>query len=109
MSKNKLSTEERIKAVESYIQGIMGLSEVLRTYAIPKSTFEKWVHKYKCFGVSGLTRPKRNTAYTRETKEHAVEEYLSGKGSLLDICKKYKIHSDMATPHNGTRRFGARF
>ena len=48
MSKNKLSTEERIKAVESYIQGIMVLSEVLRTYAIPKSTFEKWVHKYKC-------------------------------------------------------------
>ena len=39
MSKNKLSTEERIKAVESYIQGIMGLSEVLRTYAIPKPTF----------------------------------------------------------------------
>ena len=94
MSKNKLSTEERIKAVESYIQGIMVLSEVLRTYAIPKSTFEKWVHKYKCFGVSGLTRQKRNTTYTRETKKHAVEEYLSGKGSLLDICKKYKIHSD---------------
>ena len=91
MSKNKLSTEERIKAVESYIQGIMVLSEVLRTYAIPKSTFEKWVHKYKCFGVSGLTRQKRNTTYTRETKKHAVEEYLSGKGSLLGICKNIKF------------------
>ena len=94
MSKNKLSTEERVKAVESYILGIMGWGEVLRTYAIPKSTFEKWVHRYKCFGNSGLTRPKRNTAYTQETKKQAAEEYLSGKGSLLDICKKYKIHSD---------------
>ena len=36
MSESKLSTEERIKAVESYIQGIMGLSEVKRTYAIPR-------------------------------------------------------------------------
>ena len=32
MSQIKLSTGERIKAEESYIQGIMGLSEVLRTY-----------------------------------------------------------------------------
>ena len=33
MSKNKLSTEERIKAVESYIQGITGLNEVPRIYS----------------------------------------------------------------------------
>ena len=82
MSKNKLSTEERIKAVESYIQGIMGLSEVLRTYAIPKSTFEKWVHKYKCFGVSGLTRPKKEySIYPRDkgacSRRILIEERLS--------------------------------
>ncbi len=52
MSKNKLSMEERVKAVESYILGIMGWGEVLRTYTIPKSTFEKRVHRYKCFGIS---------------------------------------------------------
>lgn len=37
MSKNKLSMEERVKAAESYILGIMGWGEVLRTYTIPKS------------------------------------------------------------------------
>ncbi len=41
MSKNKLSMEERVKAVESYILGIMGWGEVLRTYTIPKSTFHR--------------------------------------------------------------------
>ena len=94
MSKNKLTQEEKINAVKEYIQGIYSLSEVLKKYSIPKPTFENWICKYKTFGVEGLIRRKNNTAYSREVKERAVEEYLSGKGSLWDICKKYKIHSD---------------
>ena len=34
MSKNRLRTEERGKADERYLQGIMGLSEVLKTYEV---------------------------------------------------------------------------
>ena len=31
--------------------------------------------------------------YSKELKEQAVRDYLSGKGSLRDICKKYKLKS----------------
>lgn len=38
-------------------------------------------------------RRNGNKRYTKEFKEQAVADYLSGKGSLLEICKKYKIKS----------------
>ena len=40
-------------------------------------------------------RRKGNQSYSAELKKCAVEEYLSGKGSLYDICVKYKIYSDL--------------
>ena len=34
-----------------------------------------------------------NKHYSKELKEQAVKDYLFGKGSLLEICKKHKIES----------------
>lgn len=34
-----------------------------------------------------------NKHYPKEIKEQAVMDYLSGYGSLYDICMKYKIMS----------------
>lgn len=36
----------------------------------------------------------KNKKYSKEIKERAVQEYLSGKGSLSVICKKYGILDD---------------
>jgi transposase-like protein len=36
---------------------------------------------------------ERNRVYSPDRKRAAVEEYLAGKGSLLDICRKYKIRA----------------
>lgn len=36
---------------------------------------------------------QRNKSYSKELKIQAVEDYLSGKGSLREICKKYEIRS----------------
>lgn len=35
----------------------------------------------------------RNRKYSRETKTEAVQDYLSGKGSLQENCEKYQIKS----------------
>ncbi len=68
MSKISITDNEKIKAIESYIHGEMGFV--------------------------GLLRRKHNDTYSVEIKKQAVEEYLEGKGSYQNICKKYKIHSD---------------
>ena len=39
-------------------------------------------------------RSKKNKVYSAETKMDAVQDYLSGKGSMKAICNKYGILSD---------------
>ncbi len=36
----------------------------------------------------------KNKKYSKELKMQAVQDYLTGKGSLQEICKKYNILSD---------------
>lgn len=94
MSKVRITDNEKIKAIESYIQGEMGFVEIRNKYGVPKSTLRHWIRRYQTFGVDGLLHRKHNDTYSVEIKKQAVEEYLEGKGSYQDICKKYKIHSD---------------
>ena len=35
----------------------------------------------------------KNKKYSKELKQQAVQDYISGKGSLIAICKKYEILS----------------
>lgn len=94
MSKIRITDNEKIKAIESYIQGEMGFGEISNKYGVPKSTLQHWIRRYKTFGADGLLHRKHNDTYSVEIKKQAVEEYLAGKGSYQDICKKHKIHSD---------------
>ncbi len=94
MSKIRITDNEKIKAIESYIQGERSFAEIRNKYGVPKSTFHHWIRRYQTFGADGLLRRKHNDTYSVEVKKQAVEEYLEGKGSYQDICKKYKIHSD---------------
>ena len=94
MCKKKLTTEEKIKAVELHIRDGMGYGGISDRYEVPIRTLREWVRQYQTFGVEGLVDRKRKQSYSAELKRCAVEEYQSGKGSLQDICIKYKIHSD---------------
>ena len=58
-------------------------------------------------------RSHKNKVYSAELKKQAVEEYLSGKGSQREICKKYGILSkrtlrDWIMWYNGHREFKKR-
>ena len=94
MSKSKVTEEDKLKAVKSYIQGKLGFGEIMQLYSVPKSTLTRWIRNYKIFGMEGLTARNHNQSFSSEVKKRAVEEYQSGKGSHHDICEKYKIRSD---------------
>ena len=58
-------------------------------------------------------RTHKNKVYSEELKIQAVEEYLSGKGSQREICRKYGILSDKQLQnwikwYNGHREFKER-
>ncbi len=53
----------------------------------------EWISLYQSLGENGLITTSKNTTYSAGTKTNAVLDYLHGKGSYSEICRKYGIHS----------------
>lgn len=88
----KYSAEQKIKAVKEYLEGKSSQGEIATRLGIDKSSFQKWIMKYEAMGANGFLN-NGHKSYSKELKEQAVLSYLAGEGSLIQICKKYKIHS----------------
>ena len=94
MGKKGFTIKEKIKVIELHIYDGMGYGAISDRCGVPISTLRQWIRQYQTFGAEGLMNRGKNESYSAELKQLAVEDYLSGKGSLHDICVNYKIHSD---------------
>ncbi len=83
---SKLSYEERIAAVKEYQAGKGSYKAIAEKYGIAEMTLMDMVAMYEFQGLS-----KERKKYSKELKIQAVTDYLSGKGSQIEICKKYQI------------------
>jgi transposase len=92
--KGKLKPEIKLELVERYLKGELSQSQAACEALVDNHTFRDWLRLYDAEGPSGLLTKTRNSVYSKETKLSAVNSYLSGKGSLKDICGKYKIRSE---------------
>lgn len=91
--KEKLKVQEKIDLIRRCQTGEMGKTEASRIAGVDLKTIYHWLSRYEAEGESGFMAYSRNRVYTPETKLNAVRDYLSGKGSQLEICKKYKIRN----------------
>lgn len=87
---DKISPEEKVQWVEKIIQNRESIRSVASKTGTHHSTVDKWLRNYKSFGQEAFFR-KGWTQRSSAEKEAAVLDYLSGKGSLRDICDKHKI------------------
>lgn len=92
--KSKISFEVKIKSVQSYISGEKRACEICEELNIRRESFHRWVRKYETNGAEGLRPFSYNKKYSKETKDSAVDYYLSSKGSLLETCRNFNISSD---------------
>ena len=92
--KGKFSAEIKLELVERYLKGEISQSQATNEAAVDSHTFIDWLRLYAVEGPSGLLTKTKNTIYSKETKLSAVNSYLSGEGSLKDICGKYKIRGE---------------
>ena len=105
--KPKVSYEEKIKACEDYLSGKASSREIAERVGIGINhgkTILRWVCSYRECGPESLLPKPKNNSYTKEFKINAVEEYLSGNGSLEQIANKYRIPS-----HNTLRQWVAKY
>lgn len=89
--KHKHDLETRIQIVREYQSGQSSLRQVGQKYGLRGETVRRLVKRYETEGTDGLRNKSKSKKYSAETKSQAVKDYLSGKGSLLDICCKYEI------------------
>ena len=92
MSRRKLGAEERIALSKEYLRGETSYKKIAKKYSIGISTAKDIIAVYEAEGEEGFLR-RQNKKYSKEIKQKAVADYQSGKGSLMTICKKYKISS----------------
>lgn len=88
--KQKVSVEAKIKIIQDYLDGQIGICEAARRAGVDHTTMGQWVRSYEAAGVEAFLQHK-NRVYSPELKQQAVEDYLSGIGSLTNICRKYGI------------------
>ena len=86
----EISPEEKIEWVEKIIQNKESVYSVASKIGVHPSSIDTWVRNYKSIGTEAFFR-KGWTKRSSAEKKAAVEDYLAGKGSLRDVCAKYKI------------------
>jgi len=91
--KGKIAAEEKVRIVESYLAGEIGYTMAYEQAGAGASTLRRWLSRYKTEGAAGLQPSNHNRGYEKETKISAVLDYLTGKGSMLEICEKYRVRA----------------
>lgn len=96
MSKRKeIKAEERIRIAKECIAGRISQSEAELQAGVTRTVVADWIRLYLNEGVSGFLPERGNRQYDPALKEAAVKDYLSGRGSLREICRIYKIRNQI--------------
>ncbi len=91
--KQKIPPEEKGKLMKRLLRGEINQAQAAQEAGVWKITIQRWLARYEVEGIEGFLPYERNRPYSAEMKLEAVLAYLAGEGSLLEICKKYKIRS----------------
>ena len=92
MSKMKVSVEDKIYAVNLYLDGKESQSRIASMFDVSLASVQQWIRNYQSMGMEAFTL-KGNKKYSKELKQQAVMDYLAERASQDDICKKYGIRS----------------
>ena len=91
MSKRKVSAEDKIYAVNLYLKGKKSQHGIAAMFDVSVASVQQWIRNYESMGSDAFV--KGNKKYSKELKLQAVLDYLAGRGSQDDICRKYGIRS----------------
>lgn len=92
--KPKVLPEIKVAAAEDYLRGKKSVVKISNELSVNRTTVETWIRIYRSKGALGLLPKIKNNSYSKELKVKAIEEYLTGNGSLRDITMKYGMRSE---------------
>lgn len=92
--RGKISPAIKQKAVMEIESGRLSQSEVARRLCVDGETVRSWLTAYKSEGNAGLECGSQNRIYSVQTKQQAVEAYLTGKYSQQKSAKYSKFAAE---------------
>lgn len=92
MLKSKISPEEKLDSIHRIKSGKESMSHVADRLGVALASIQQWITIYNSSGEDAFYTSTYKH-YSKELKEQAVLDYLSGKGSQADICERYGIRS----------------
>ena len=93
-NKVKFTSEQKMFLVLKFRELKISLSAFCRMYNVERTAIHRWSIKYDNEGLKGLEEIKKTTKYSSHTLIHAVEDYITGNFSMLQIVKKYNLSGD---------------
>ncbi len=92
MSKFKIEPIEKLQTVHLILDGKETQHHAADRLGVRVASVQQWISIYKSDGEGAfyVTKFKR---YSKELKEQAVRDYLSGRGSQQQICQRYGIRA----------------
>ena len=93
--KGKVTAEEKIRIAKACISGEISVYGAADRAGVHSSVVDDWVRLYQTEGATAFLSREGNRRYDPVIKEMAVKDYLSGRGSLREICKIYKIRNQI--------------
>ncbi|WP_425757332.1 helix-turn-helix domain-containing protein [Ihubacter sp. rT4E-8] len=91
MKRKKISSSEKITAVNLYTEGRISQKQLAEMYDVSLSSVRQWIRNYEALGNDAFQQKYKK--YSKELKYQAVQDYLNGVGSQDEICRKYGIRS----------------
>lgn len=85
--KHKYSCEEKKHVLMEYLNSTHGFRELCRIYGRIEGLLKSWIHLHNAFGWDGLTTGNMARCYSSETRQAAMEDYLSGHLSDPETLK----------------------
>lgn len=89
---SKITPEDKIYYCQQYMEGKMTKRHITKITGLANASIHMWIKQYESMGADAFLH-NGNKHYSKELKIQAVEDYLSGKDSQYEICKKYGIKS----------------
>lgn len=89
----KISIEEKLDLVRRCLNGELGVREAARIASVSPASIRRWISRYEMEGEKTFVPSIRNRVYSLELKLNAIQSYLSGDGSLLEISQRYEIRN----------------
>ena len=90
---SRFTMKEKLDAVMRRIENGESEVQIAESIGVNPSTVSRWCMNYESIGPDAFIK-SGNKKYSLELKETAVKYHLTGRGSLRETCKKFRIQSE---------------